>query len=80
MKLFPVHQCTIFDSAPADFSQRLSDIYVAFRDVAGFGWAGPEHPFFILLLAFQLALLFVHARAAVDADHLDLGQELRQIL
>ncbi len=58
VKLFPVHQCTIFDSAPADFSQRLADIYVAFRDVAGFGWAGPEHPFFILLLAFQLALLF----------------------
>ena len=57
-KLFPLHQNTIFDSAPDSFSQRLSDIYVAFRDVAGFGWAGPEHPFFILLLAFQLALLF----------------------
>ena len=58
VKLFPVHQYTIFDSAPDSFSQRLSDIYVAFRDVAGFGWAGPEHPFFILLLAFQMALLF----------------------
>ena len=58
VKRFPVHQYTIFDAAPAGFSQRLSDIYVAFRDVAGFGWAGPEHPFFILLLAFQLALLF----------------------
>ena len=58
VKLFPVHQYTIFDSAPAGLSQRLADIYVAFRDVAGFGWAGPEHPFFILLLAFQLALLF----------------------
>lgn len=58
VKLFPVHQYTIFDSAPADFSQRLADIYVAFRDVAGFGWAGPEHPFFTLLLTFQLALLF----------------------
>lgn len=57
-KLFPVHQYTIFDAAPDSFSQRLSDVYVAFRDVAGFGWAGPEHPFFILLLAFQLALLF----------------------
>lgn len=58
VKLFPVHQYTIFDAAPASFSQRLADIYVAFRDVAGFGWAGPEHPFFTLLLAFQLALLF----------------------
>ena len=58
MKLFPVHQYTIFNSAPDSFSQRLSDICVAFRDVAGFGWAGPEHPFFILLLMFQLALLF----------------------
>lgn len=58
VKLFPVHQYTIFNSAPESFSQRLSDIYVAFRDVAGFGWAGPEHPFFILLLTFQLALLF----------------------
>ena len=58
VKLFSVHQYTIFDSAPAGLSQRLSDIYVAFRDVAGFGWAGPEHPFFTLLLAFQLALLF----------------------
>ena len=58
VKLFPVHQYTIFDSAPAGLSQRLADIYVAFRDVAGFGWAGPEHPFFTLLLAFQLALLF----------------------
>ena len=58
VKLFPVHQYTIFDSAPDSFSQRLADIYVAFRDVAGFGWAGPEHPFFTLLLAFQLALLF----------------------
>ena len=57
VKLFPVHQYTIFDSAPDSFSQRLADIYVAFRDVAGFGWAGPEHPFFILLLSFQLALL-----------------------
>ena len=57
-KLFPLHQYTIFDAAPDSFSQRLSDVYVAFRDVAGFGWAGPEHPFFILLLAFQLALLF----------------------
>lgn len=58
VKLFPVHQYTIFDAAPDSFSQRLSDVYLAFRDVAGFGWAGPEHPFFILLLAFQLALLF----------------------
>lgn len=58
VKFFPVHQCTIFDSAPESLSQRLSDIYVAYRDVAGFGWAGPEHPFFILLLAFQMALLF----------------------
>lgn len=58
VKIFPVHQYTIFDAAPASFSQRLADIYVAFRDVAGFGWAGPEHPFFTLLLAFQLALLF----------------------
>ncbi|MGN0982303.1 MAG: hypothetical protein ACI4O0_05350 [Candidatus Limivicinus sp.] len=58
VKLFPVHQYTIFNSAPDSFSQRMTDIYVAFRDVAGFGWAGPEHPFFILLLAFQLALLF----------------------
>lgn len=58
VKLFSVHQYTIFDSAPAGLSQRLADIYVAFRDVAGFGWAGPEHPFFTLLLAFQLALLF----------------------
>lgn len=57
VKFFPVHQCTIFDSAPDRFSQRLADIYVAYRDVAGFGWAGPEHPFFILLLTFQLALL-----------------------
>lgn len=57
-KLFPLHQYTIFDADPDSFSQRLSDVYVAFRDVAGFGWAGPEHPFFILLLAFQLALLF----------------------
>lgn len=61
VRLFDVHQYTIFDTAAPDFGQRLGDIYRACRDISGFCWADPEHPFFILLFVFQAALLIYAA-------------------
>ncbi len=61
IKLFDVHQYTIFDSTPQGMGQRLGDIYLACRDVSGFCWTGPEHPFFTLLFVFQAALLIYAA-------------------
>ncbi len=57
VKLFHVHQYTIFDSAARSLSQRLSDIYLACRDISGFCWADSEHPFFILMFVVEAALL-----------------------
>lgn len=59
--LFHAHQYTIFDSAPQSLGQRLEEIYLACRDISGFCWAGPEHPFFILLFVLQAALLIYAA-------------------
>jgi len=57
VKLFHVHQYTIFDSAAPGFTQRLLAVYDACRAVSGFGWADPQHPFFILMFVFQAAVL-----------------------
>lgn len=57
VKLFHVHQYTIFDSAAPGLGQRLLAVYRAFRGISGYDWAGPEHPFFILLFVFQMSVL-----------------------
>lgn len=57
VKLFHVHQYTIFDSAAPGLGEQLLAVYRACRGISGYDWAGPEHPFFILLFTFQLSVL-----------------------
>ena len=77
VKLFDVHQYTIFDTASPDLGQRLGDIYRACRDISGFCWAGPEHPFFILMFVFQAALL-IYA-ACLEIRNLRRGGEVSEL-
>lgn len=77
VKLFDVHQYTIFGTASQDLGQRLEEIYKACRDISGFGWAEPEHPFFILMFVFQAALL-VWA-AALEIRKLRRGGEISEL-
>lgn len=57
VRLFHVHQYTIFDSAASGLGERLLAVYRACRGISGYDWAGPEHPFFILFFVFQVSLL-----------------------
>lgn len=77
VKLFDVHQYTIFDTAAQSLSQRLGDIYKACRDISGFCWAEPEHPFFILMFVFQAALLIYAAYMQIRS--LRRGGELSEL-
>lgn len=77
VKLFDVHQYTIFDTAAPSLGQRLWDIYKACRDISGFCWAEPEHPFFILMFVFQAALLIYAAYMQIRS--LRRGGELSEL-
>ena len=77
IRLFDVHQYSIFDTAAPGFAQRLGDIYLACRDISGFCWAEPEHPFFILMFVFQAALL-IYA-AFLQLKSLRRGGELSEL-
>lgn len=74
IRLFDVHQYTIFSSAGAGLGQRLGDIYRACRGISGFAWTGPEYPFFTLMFVFQAALLAL--ALYLQLRHIKKGGEL----